>query len=296
MPYVGQQPLVGEYIKLDSITVTATDTFNLERNGAAFSPATAEQCIVSVNGVTQAPQDAFNISGSQIVFTSTLSASDVIDYILVMGNALSAGVPSDGSVQTSKLANLSVTNAKIANSTIDLTTKVTGTLPTANGGSFSTASFKAVIGSSNLTPSSANPQVYPDVTSSDYGCHNIGSHYSTTTGKFIIPVTGVYFFHTSVLFQSMGAGDQMEVGFYKTDTDGSSNALQFCQGERKDYAANSTSFGDGYMHGEVSTTGYFTAGQAVYANSKRSGSTPVIHAGSNGSGKKFSGFLGYRIS
>ena len=104
MPYVGRQNVTGEFIKLDAITTSATNTFNLQRNGAAFSPATTEQCIVSVNGVTQAPQDAFNISGSQIVFTETLSANDVIDYILVMGSALSSGVPSTGSVQGTHLS------------------------------------------------------------------------------------------------------------------------------------------------------------------------------------------------
>lgn len=41
--------------------------------------------------------------------------------------------PGSGS-QASTIANLAVTNAKIANSTIDLTTKVTGILPLANGG------------------------------------------------------------------------------------------------------------------------------------------------------------------
>ena len=104
MPYVGRQNVTGEFIKLDAITTSATNTFNLQRNGAVFSPATTEQCIVSVNGVTQAPQDAFNISGSQIVFTETLSANDVIDYILVMGSALSSGVPSTGSVQGTHLS------------------------------------------------------------------------------------------------------------------------------------------------------------------------------------------------
>jgi len=104
MPYVGRQNVTGEFIKLDPITTSATNTFNLLRDGAAFSPGTAEQCIVSVNGVTQAPQDAFNISGSQIVFTETLSANDVIDYILVMGSALSSGVPSTGSVQGTHLS------------------------------------------------------------------------------------------------------------------------------------------------------------------------------------------------
>ena len=104
MPYVGRENITGEFIKLDAITTSATNTFNLQRNGAAFAPGTTEQCIVSVNGVTQAPQDAFNISGSQIVFTETLSASDVIDYILVMGSALSSGVPSTGSVQGTHLS------------------------------------------------------------------------------------------------------------------------------------------------------------------------------------------------
>ena len=104
MTYIGQEPLQGEYIKLDSISVTATDTFALQRNGAAFAPGTAQQCIVSVNGVTQAPIDAFSISGSNIVFTESLNANDVIDYVLVMGNALSTGVPSDGSIQGSNLS------------------------------------------------------------------------------------------------------------------------------------------------------------------------------------------------
>ena len=104
MPYVGRENITGEFIKLDAITTSATNTFNLLRDGAAFAPGTTEQCIVSVNGVTQAPQDAFNISGSQIVFTETLSANDVIDYILVMGSALSSGVPSTGSVQGTHLS------------------------------------------------------------------------------------------------------------------------------------------------------------------------------------------------
>ena len=104
MPYVGRENITGEFIKLDAIPQSASNTFNLQRSGAAFAPGTTEQCIVSVNGVTQAPGDAYNISGSQIVFTATLSANDVIDYILVMGSALSSGVPSTGSVQGTHLS------------------------------------------------------------------------------------------------------------------------------------------------------------------------------------------------
>ena len=104
MPYIGNQPIHGEFIKLDAITTSATTTFNLTRSSAAFSPGTTEQCIVSVNGVTQAPNDAYSISGSTIVFTEALSSSDVIDYIMVMGSALNTGVPSTGSVQATQLS------------------------------------------------------------------------------------------------------------------------------------------------------------------------------------------------
>ena len=195
MPYVGRQNVTGEFIKLDAITTSATNTFNLLRNGAAFSPATAEQCIVSVNGVTQAPQDAFNVSGSQIVFTSTLSSNDVIDYILVMGNALSAGVPSDGSVSSSKLASNSVTNAKIVNSTIDLTSKVTGILPTANGGIGFTSTTRPAFSVRITTTSATNStNIFANTRLVAF---NQGNHFQESggnLGKFVAPVAGLYFF------------------------------------------------------------------------------------------------------
>lgn len=46
-------------------------------------------------------------------------------------------------IKTKYIANLAVTNAKIANSTIDLTAKVTGALPVANGGTASTSASSA---------------------------------------------------------------------------------------------------------------------------------------------------------
>ena len=108
MPYIGKEPLHGEYIKLDSVTAataTGAGPYNLSRGGAAFAPGTAEQCIVSLNGVTQAPGDAYTISGSTISFSDALTDNDVINYILVMGNNLSTGTPSAGSIQAAQLSN-----------------------------------------------------------------------------------------------------------------------------------------------------------------------------------------------
>jgi hypothetical protein len=124
MAYIGKQPIVGNFVKLDAITTSATATYNLLNGGVAYFPQTANNCIVSLNGVIQSPTSAYTISGSTIVFSDALTSSDSIDFILVLGDVLSIGTPSDGTV----------TNAKIAASTIDLTTKVTGTLPYTNGG------------------------------------------------------------------------------------------------------------------------------------------------------------------
>ena len=60
--------------------------------------------LVSLNGVTQAPETAFTVSGSNITFSSALTSSDVIDYILVLGDVLSVGTPSDGTVGTSQMS------------------------------------------------------------------------------------------------------------------------------------------------------------------------------------------------
>ena len=103
MSYIGATPVIGNFQKCDAITTSATDTFNLLVGGAAVSPATANNCIVSLNGVVQAPTTAFTIVGSTIVFDSALTTSDVIDFIVILGNTLDVGVPSDDTVTAAKL-------------------------------------------------------------------------------------------------------------------------------------------------------------------------------------------------
>jgi hypothetical protein len=113
MAYLGKQPLVGNYQVLDAIVATTTDTYALTKdNGAvAVFPQTPSNCIVSLNGVIQAPVDSYTISGSDIVFASALTASDSIDFITVLGDVLSIGTPTDGTVS---LAKLSATGTKDA--------------------------------------------------------------------------------------------------------------------------------------------------------------------------------------
>ena len=122
MPFIGQQPLTGAYSKLDSITTSATATYNLQLDSAAYSPASANHLLVSLNGVMQAPVDSFTVSGSTITFASALTSSDNIDFIMALGDVLNIGTPSDGTVTAAKIGSGAVTDAKLA-STLNLSGK-----------------------------------------------------------------------------------------------------------------------------------------------------------------------------
>ena len=102
MPYVGNKPEIGNFRKCDAITTSATATYNLLVGGVAVNP-NQNQCIVSLNGVIQSSGNSYTIASSQITFASTLASSDVIDFILILGDTLDVGVPSDDTVDASKI-------------------------------------------------------------------------------------------------------------------------------------------------------------------------------------------------
>jgi len=115
MPFIGTQPEVGGYSVLDALTASATASYTLQLNSANFVPNSANQLLVSLNGVIQKPGSSFTISGSTLTFSSALASSDSIDFIISMGEPLLIGTPSDGTITTNKLVNDSVTGAKIEN-------------------------------------------------------------------------------------------------------------------------------------------------------------------------------------
>jgi hypothetical protein len=55
MSYLGRQPISGNYQVLDAIVATTTDTYALTKDTVAVFPQTPSNCIVSLNGVIQAP-------------------------------------------------------------------------------------------------------------------------------------------------------------------------------------------------------------------------------------------------
>jgi hypothetical protein len=59
--------------------------------------------LVSLNGILQAPTSSFSVSGATLTFVSNLATGDVIDFVMLLGNVLDIGTPSDGTISNAKL-------------------------------------------------------------------------------------------------------------------------------------------------------------------------------------------------
>ena len=198
MAYIGKQPLVGNYTVLDALTATTTDTYALTKNSVAVFPQTPANCIVSLNGVIQAPFDSYTISGSNIVFDSALTGSDSIDFITVLGDVLNVGTVSDGTITTDKLADSSVSLAKLtATGTKDATTFLRGDNTFASAGGANTPAFQAVLsGDQSLSAGSTTKVTF---NSEIFDTNN--NYDSSTNYRFTPTVAGKYKFYVSLQFR-----------------------------------------------------------------------------------------------
>ena len=88
MAYLGRALTSGNYLKLDDISSQfngSTKTFNLTSGGQAFYPGSPYSLIVSVAGVVQEPESAFQINENQIIFATAPGGSDDFFLNLIPG-------------------------------------------------------------------------------------------------------------------------------------------------------------------------------------------------------------------
>lgn len=116
--FIGKQPTVGNFIKLDALTASATASYTMQYGGSNYSPESVNQMLVSLNGVIQEPTTSYTISGSTLTFASALTSSDSIDFIMVYGDVLNIGTPSDNTVSTAKIQADAINATKIADDSI----------------------------------------------------------------------------------------------------------------------------------------------------------------------------------
>ncbi len=103
MAYIGNPPITGNFQVCDAISVVnGQAAYTMQVSSANVSPESANHMLVSLNGILQKPGSSFTISGSTITFASNLATGDVIDFIILLGNVLDLGVPSDATVTDAK--------------------------------------------------------------------------------------------------------------------------------------------------------------------------------------------------
>ncbi len=131
MPYLGRELTSGNYLKLDDISSQfdgSTVTFQLKSGGSDFFPGSSFSLLVSVAGVIQEADSAYQINNNEITFATAPGASDDA-FIIVLGLALGVGVPADGSVGLAQLNDTAKLGIKTSNynnsSTVDVGTGVT---------------------------------------------------------------------------------------------------------------------------------------------------------------------------
>ena len=110
MAYIGAEPQIGNYQICDAISVVnGQAAYTMQVGSANVVPESANHMIVSLNGVIQKPGSSFTVSSSTITFSSNLATGDSIDFIILLGNVLDLGVPSDSTVTSAKLSGNLVT-------------------------------------------------------------------------------------------------------------------------------------------------------------------------------------------
>ena len=126
MPYIGNTP-AEKYAAFDVqyFTTSATTSYTLDH-----AVANELDIRLVINNVIQEPGSgkAYTASGTTLTLSSATAGTDTM-YAVYTGKASQTVNPPAGSVGPSQ----------IANNAVDLTSKVTGTLPIANGGTGSTA-------------------------------------------------------------------------------------------------------------------------------------------------------------
>jgi hypothetical protein len=269
LSYIGKNPVSGNFVKLDAITTSATATYNLLNGGVAYFPQTANNCIVSLNGVIQSPTSAYTISGSTIVFSDALTASDSIDFILVLGDVLNIGTPSDATVGFAKVTSNLITGAT-AETSIDGADSVliyddsATALRKMTRTNFFTAqpSFSAYQSSAQTLSSGVatkiNFQTEEFDTNSNFD--------STTNYRFTPTVAGYYYFTGNIAVAS--SATSVLIDFYKNGSSATSKRTNYIVASAGNTVNGSALISLNGTTDYVEMFAFFGTGQAVTADSR----------------------------
>ena len=146
MPYVGRDLQIGDRKLLTVSGSTPATSYTLQNNSVNYHPSAAQNIIVSVGGIIQAPGTAYTINNATIDFLGVSVAAGNIDFIVAQGEDVDVGTPSDGTVTAAKLSAtyyaenpVTYSNITVSNSTNAMVAgpvSITGTLTIPSGSTF----------------------------------------------------------------------------------------------------------------------------------------------------------------
>ena len=228
MAYLGRQPAIGNFVKLDAITaVNGQAAYTMQNGSVNFADySTVNQFLVSLNGTIQSPGSSFTVSGSTLTFASNLSTGDVIDFIIVFGNSLSAGTPTDGTVTAAKL------NDDIISGQTALASEPADTdeFLVSDAGTLKRIDYSLIKGGgiteADMFRLTADRTGDGDLTANfervdDASFAKIGTGMTESSGIFSFPSTGLYHVMTHSNFEPNSSGDNCKMNI-KGTTDNSS--------------------------------------------------------------------------
>jgi hypothetical protein len=229
MAYIGRDTDKLSNIEvLDVITFDGSSSYTLQKNSVNFTPSSANNVLVSIDGVVQA--NNFTVSGSTIDFGVAVSGTSTCDWIYHIGVGLIT-TPADGTVTTAKLADASVTSAKLDSGialgkVLQVVTATDSTERTTTSSSFVTASNTLTV---DITPSSTSNKVLilcsTVILNNTGGAHVAGTIYrdSTNLGSTnggltnstsVSGITGIYQHAGISLLDSPASTSSLTYQFY----------------------------------------------------------------------------------
>jgi len=121
MAYLGRQPVIGNFVKLDDISSqfnSSLSTFNTLASGQAYTVSNPYATIVGGDGNIYNPGIDYYFNSTTIVFATAPAASlNGKFFCMVFGDTLNSGIPSDGTITNSKLATGTIQYSALASTT-----------------------------------------------------------------------------------------------------------------------------------------------------------------------------------
>ena len=149
-------------------------------------PLTAQQLLVSVNGVIQkpnsgtSPSEGFAIDGADIIFASA-PATNAPFFIVTIGSSVNIGTPSNGTVGADQIVNGSIADAEISSTAGILGTKISPDF----GGQNVVTTGTITSGASTVNGNITIENDVPKITFNDNNSENDFS-ISNTNGTFVL--------------------------------------------------------------------------------------------------------------